>query len=62
MRSIKQAGAGERTLMELEASEAAGITGPATVDGIGPSDAWRQYWRTVDERRRSAAPWLSREQ
>jgi phthalate 4,5-dioxygenase oxygenase subunit len=54
---IKKAGNGERTLMQLNAEEAARITGPATVDGIGPADAWEDYWRSVDARRRAAASW-----
>jgi nitrite reductase/ring-hydroxylating ferredoxin subunit len=62
MTAINQVGAGERTLMELEADAAAGITGPPTMDGIGPSDTWREYWRSVDERRRRAAPWCDGKQ
>jgi phenylpropionate dioxygenase-like ring-hydroxylating dioxygenase large terminal subunit len=58
MTSINQAAAGERTLMELEAGAASGIAGPPTMDGIGPSDGWQQYWRGVDERRRRKAPWF----
>jgi hypothetical protein len=54
---IKKAGNGERTLMQLDAGEAARITGPATVDGIGPADSWEDYWRSVDSRRRAAASW-----
>jgi len=54
---IKKAGNGERTLMQLDAQEAARIRGPATVDGIGPADAWEEYWRSVDTRRRASAAW-----
>ena len=43
--------------MELDAAAAARITGPATMDGIGPAVDWERYWRGVDERRRSGAPW-----
>jgi phenylpropionate dioxygenase-like ring-hydroxylating dioxygenase large terminal subunit len=62
MTSINQVGAGERTLMELAAGAAGGITGPPTMDGIGPSDTWREYWRSVDQRRRRAAPWFTDKQ
>ena len=55
--AMKQVTAGERVLMELDAGAAAKITGPSTMDGIGPADDWRNYWRGVDERRRSGAPW-----
>ena len=37
--------------------EAAAVRGPATMDGIGPTDGWEQYWREVDRRRREGAPW-----
>lgn len=60
MTAIRQVSAGERSLMELDPTAAAGITGPATMDGIGPADDWKTYWRRVDERRRTAAPWFDR--
>ena len=58
MASIKQAAAGERTLMELDEAAAARVTGPATMDGIGPAATWQQYWQGVSDRRRLAAPWF----
>jgi phenylpropionate dioxygenase-like ring-hydroxylating dioxygenase large terminal subunit len=57
--AIRQVNRGERTLIELDQAAAAKVTGPATMDGIGPSDGWERYWRGVDERRRSGAPWAS---
>ena len=57
--AMKQVIAGERVLMELDAQTAARINGPATMDGIGPADDWQRYWRDVDERRRTGAPWRS---
>jgi len=57
--SIKAAADGRRTFMELEADAAARITGPATMDGIGPTDDWQAYWRSVDENRRRSAPWMN---
>lgn len=56
---IRKAGRGERTLLQLDTTEAAGVTGPATMDGIGPTAEWETYWRSVDERRRASAPWRS---
>jgi phthalate 4,5-dioxygenase oxygenase subunit len=41
----------------LDAEAAARITGPSTMDGIGPADDWERYWRAVDERRRAGASW-----
>jgi phthalate 4,5-dioxygenase oxygenase subunit len=55
--AIKQVNAGGRVLMELDAEAAARVTGPATMDGIGPADDWERYWRSVDERRRAGASW-----
>ena len=55
--ALKQVTAGERVLMELDEQAAAGINGPATMDGIGPADDWERYWQSVDERRRNGAPW-----
>lgn len=56
---IKKAESGGPVFLELNEAEAAGVTGPATVDGIGPAAAWDDYWRSVDTRRRDNAPWLA---
>jgi hypothetical protein len=45
--------------MELDAEAAARVTGPSTMDGIGPADDWESYWRSVDERRRAGASWAT---
>ena len=55
--AMKQVTAGERVLMELDADSAARVQGPATMDGIGPAGEWRDYWVSVDARRRNGAPW-----
>jgi hypothetical protein len=55
--AIRQAMRGERTLMDLDAEAAPLVTGPATMDGIGPAADWERYWREVDSRRRDNAPW-----
>ena len=57
--AMKQVTAGERVLMELDAEGAARVQGPATMDGIGPAGEWRDYWVSVDARRRNGAPWRS---
>ena len=57
--AMKQVTAGERVLMELDAESAARVQGPATMDGIGPAREWRDYWVSVDARRRNGAPWRS---
>ena len=48
---------GERPLMVLTQEEAARLRGPAAIDGIGPTDAWQQYWRDADAERRKTASW-----
>jgi len=57
LEQIRKAGRGERTLLQLAAAEAASVSGPGTVDGIGPSGEWDSYWRRADAQRRSGAPW-----
>ena len=53
--AFRQAAAGERVPMELDAVAASQIEGPSTMDGIGPADGWEDYWRAVDARRRQGA-------
>ncbi len=57
--AIEQAGNGGRPLMVLDAAAAAGITGPAAIDGIGPTGDWQSYWQKTDAARRKAASWAN---
>jgi hypothetical protein len=57
--AIEQAGHGERPLMVLDADAAAKITGPAAIDGIGPTQGWQSYWQKTDEARRKASGWAN---
>lgn len=43
--------------MVLNTSQATQIQGPATMDGVGPTNGTENYWKDVDARRRNAAPW-----
>lgn len=54
---LRKVDRGERTLLQLAASEASSVTGPGTMDGIGPDGEWQSYWKQVDSRRRDSAPW-----
>ena len=45
--------------MVLTPEEAARIRGPATVDGIGPTEGWERYWQEADAARRRGASWLA---
>jgi hypothetical protein len=55
--AIEQAGNHEIPPMVLGPEAAARLTGPAAIDGIGPSDGWQSYWRATDAARRKAASW-----
>jgi phenylpropionate dioxygenase-like ring-hydroxylating dioxygenase large terminal subunit len=59
--AIEQAGNGGRPLMVLDAAAAAKLTGPAAIDGIGPTDGWQAYWQKTDEVRRKASSWAGQE-
>ncbi len=56
--AIRRNGAGERPLMVLDESQARALTGPAAIDGIGPSEGWETYWKDADAKRRRTCPWL----
>ncbi|MBV8030192.1 MAG: aromatic ring-hydroxylating dioxygenase subunit alpha [Betaproteobacteria bacterium] len=49
----------ETPLMVLDAERAAQLTGPAAIDGIGPSGAMDQYWKEADALRRARSGWKS---
>ncbi|AQH04099.1 ring-hydroxylating oxygenase subunit alpha (plasmid) [Burkholderia sp. KK1] len=55
--AIDKTQAGEKTLMLIDEEEAAHLTGPASIDGIGPADRWDEYWKESDVQRRVNAPW-----
>ena len=57
--AIDEAKSGGRPLMVLDADAAARITGPAAVDGIGPTDDWQGYWQATDANKRKAASWTN---
>lgn len=48
---------GERPLMVLDAQRASVLTGPPTVDGIGPTANMDQYWKDADLQRRQKSRW-----
>jgi hypothetical protein len=55
--AIEQAGKGETPVMVLDEAQAASVTGPAAIDGIGPADDWQSYWQTSEAARRKTASW-----
>lgn len=55
--AIEKTQAGEKTLMVIDEEAAAHLTGPASIDGIAPTERWDEYWKEADASRRAAAPW-----
>ncbi len=51
--AIAKAEAGEAPLL----SRPNGHELPVTIDGVAPANAWDNYWREADVKRRGAAPW-----
>jgi hypothetical protein len=57
--AIGQVAGGGKPPMWLDAERAARVRGPVTVDGMGPTVGWEQYWKEVDERRRRDSSWAA---
>ncbi len=57
--AIQRNAAGERPLMVLDAAAAHALTGPAAIDGIGPTQRMDEYWKESDAIRRQRAPWAA---
>ena len=57
--AIEKNAAGERPPMVLDESAAGAISGPPSIDGIGPTSTWDDYWREADLKRRRASSWAA---
>jgi phenylpropionate dioxygenase-like ring-hydroxylating dioxygenase large terminal subunit len=57
--AIETAVKGGKPPMVLDAPTAARITGPAAIDGIGPTADWQAYWKKTDAARRQASSWAN---
>jgi hypothetical protein len=57
--AIDEAGNGGRPPMVLDEQAASGLTGPAAIDGIGPTGDWQGYWQRTDASKRKAASWTN---
>ncbi len=55
--AIDVAAKGETPLMKLGPADAEALTGPETLDGVAPADAWEPYWKDTVAKRRAAASW-----
>ena len=42
------------------ARQAAALTGPPAIDGIGPTGRWEDYYKEADAARRNCAPWAAK--
>ena len=49
---------GEKPILTLDKATAARVTGPAAVDGIGPTEDWQGYWQRSEAEKRKSASWL----
>jgi phenylpropionate dioxygenase-like ring-hydroxylating dioxygenase large terminal subunit len=54
---IETVAAGRKPLLFLDPAAAHAVRGPATADGIGPTQGWETFWMGIDARRRRNAPW-----
>ncbi len=57
--AIEAANKGGKPLMVLDPTSAKRLTGPAAIDGIGPTHGWQAYWQKTDEVRRKASTWAN---
>jgi len=57
--AIDTAKSGGKPIMVLDPASAPSLTGPAAIDGIGPSDDWQGYWQKTDAAKRHAASWAN---
>lgn len=57
VKAIETVQAGGTAPGTADASLAGAMTGPVTVDGIAPADAWAPWWRNRVDTVRDAAPW-----
>ena len=57
--AIDAARNGNTPPMVLDAGQAPSLTGPAAIDGIGPTEDWRGYWQKTDAAKRHAAGWAN---
>ena len=46
-------------MLVLDEATAKSIQGPATMDGIGPTQGWEIFWMETDVKRRRGAPWAA---
>lgn len=55
--AIDQTAKGDNPILVVDETKAAGITGPAAIDGIGPTDDWQGYWQKTEAKKRATMSW-----
>ena len=58
LKAIETVRAGGRPPLALSAEEAAGCTGPDTIDCIAPAEGWEAFWSDKAAAKRAGASWL----
>jgi hypothetical protein len=58
--AIGKVAEGGKPPMWLDAERASKVCGPATVDGMGPTVGWEDYWKEFDTRRRRDSSWAAK--
>ena len=59
VRAIESSQAGEGAPMLIDAAQAAALTGPPSIDGIGDGGDTEAYWQAADRERRLKSDWAS---
>jgi nitrite reductase/ring-hydroxylating ferredoxin subunit len=59
VRAIESSQAGEGAPMLIDAQQAAALTGPPSIDGIGKGEDPDAYWQAADRERRLKSDWAS---
>jgi phthalate 4,5-dioxygenase len=57
IKAIETVSAGGTALGVADATNAAAMVGPDTVDGIAPAGEWAQWWQKAARAKRDRAPW-----
>jgi phthalate 4,5-dioxygenase oxygenase subunit len=60
LKAIEAAQAGGTLPGPADASQAAAMKGPDTVDGIAPAGEWPTWWRERVQAKRDGAPWIAK--
>jgi hypothetical protein len=59
LKAIEAVRAGAAPPMALDATAAAALSGPDTIDCVAPAQGWEAFWQEAAAAKRRAAPWLA---